>query len=380
MNVSEKQLDEVFQRHLGYEPHNALRFFCPGRVNLIGEHIDYNGGSVLPVAISLGIYAIVLPRRDAKIRIHSDTYPGHLEFDSGSLHSLGRQKNWTDYVIGSLQQVFEPADDLPGADVCFYSDLPAGAGLSSSAALEVLSGYIFLTLSDSTINRTRLALNAQKAEREFIGVNCGIMDQFIVANGEENSALLLDCSSLRHSQIPVTLPGYSLIIVNTAKSRELVGSEYNNRRADCKEALAQIRHHKPVQSLCDADPSDLPLITNLQVRKRACHAIMEHKRVKDAVQALSDKDSRRFGKLLFESHDSLRHDFEVSCPELDAIVEFCRNHPDCIGARMTGAGFGGCAIAFVKTDSIGKFACSLNKDLGFDLYMPTISSGVHLML
>ena len=244
---------------------------------------------------------------------------------------------------------------IHGADVLFSSTLPIGAGLSSSASLEVLTGYTFMTLAGKEVDRLPLALLCQQVENEFIGVQCGIMDQFAVAMGKTGQAMFLDCATMDYEYVPFQTGDYQLLIMDTNSPRELAGSEYNDRRLQCIEAVGIINSKRPITHLCQATFSEIEeLIEDPTVQSRARHAVWENQYVHEAKEELEDGDLKAFGECLDASHISLANDYEVSCYELDVLVDAARSFPDCIGARMTGAGFGGCAIAFVHKDSMEK--------------------------
>lgn len=362
------------------------RYFCPGRVNLIGEHIDYLGGSVLPVAISMGITALVKATKEPIIRLHSTDFDETIEFDIDHLPE-SKQENWTDFVVGILNHLKSKGVILSGVNILFDSDLPKSSGLSSSAALEVLCYFMFTELwTGSACNRIQMAIDSQRIENNFIGVNCGIMDQFAVANGKLGHALLLDCNSLENELIPLDLTAYQLLIINSNKPRQLAHSAYNQRRAECDEALRILQHSNPsLPDLVSGDIASLYLIEDETIRKRARHAITEHERVKKSVQALKKNDLVELGRLLNASHASLKDDFQVSCDELDFIVAEFQALEFCIGARMTGAGFGGCCIALVEADSAEtiskKLISSYENRFGFapSVYPCNTSDGVHVI-
>ncbi|MCF8465521.1 MAG: galactokinase [Flavobacteriales bacterium] len=348
-------------RHLFGEVKNVQRFFCPGRVNLIGEHIDYLGGLVLPMAISLGITALIVPNKSTKIHVHSTDFDETIEFNLGSL-PIAKQKHWSDFILGVLLHLREQGDELSGCDVLLDSNLPKGAGLSSSAALEVLSYFMFHSVfKGKEPNRTQMALDCQKIENEFVGLNCGIMDQFAVANGKENQAIVLNCSSLDHEFVPISLADYTFLIINTNKPRTLAESAYNQRRSECGESLNIISKQRHIENLTEATLRDLELISDPILKKRTRHAITEQLRVQDSIAALSTGNLKAFGKLMNESHASLRNDYDVSCDELDFIATNLQNNSDCLGVRMTGAGFGGCCVALVNSKMVKNISKPLSE-------------------
>lgn len=359
-------------------------FFSPGRINLIGEHIDYNGGYVLPVAISLGITAFVNRRADNIVRIYSQEFKAETLIDLTVISSeMIQQGNiqWQHYIIATLLVLKDKNIELRGADILIASDLPLGAGLSSSAAIECLIAYVFNPEYYSK-NRTELALDAQRAERQYIGVNCGIMDQFAVANGKQNQALLLNCSTLESQLISADFSGYQLIIINSNKARTLADSKYNERREECDTAFALLSKFDIAADLCHVHEISLAYLEDDILYQRAKHAVMENKRVLHAVEALKQNNMDVFGQLLTESHISLDKDYEVSCFELNMIVHYATHFDGCIGARMTGAGFGGCCIAMVETDRVQQFIAYIGKkytektNLKADFYLAEITDGV----
>lgn len=347
-------LKEGFEKNFGTRD-DIQYFFSPGRVNLIGEHIDYNGGLVFPCALSIGIYAAVGYREDKKVRLVSKNMVNKVEFALNDIQ-FKEEDGWGNYVKGVIKYIQKEGYDLKGADIYLDSTLPDGAGLSSSAALEVLIGYIMLyPMFGDKIDRVWLSLLCQRAENEFVGVNCGIMDQFSVAMGKRDHAILLDCNTLEYEYVPFKLDGYTLVIMDTNKKRELSESKYNERRSECDKALNVIRRHRHIENLCQATLEDLNYIDDEILKRRARHVITENERVKRAVELLKEGDIKGFEELLVKSHKSLRDDYEVTGFYLDTIVEEALNADGCIGARMTGAGFGGCAIAIVKGEFLEKF-------------------------
>ena len=373
--------EHLFVEQFGYSD-DLQTYFCPGRVNLIGEHIDYLGGLVLPTAISSGITAVYRPNTSNLIRLYSTDFDGVSVFDLAELPN-SKQNHWTDFVLGVILHLQQNNIAIGGCDILFSSTLPKASGLSSSAALEVLCYYLFHhTSTGKEPNRVRMALDCQKIENEFIGVNCGIMDQFAVANGKANQALMLDCNSLECDFVPLNLGNYSLLIINSNKPRTLVESAYNQRRKECDLALKTISNSRPIKSLVEAKEEDLKLLSG-DIRKRAKHAYTEQFRVQESVVVLGESNLQRFGSLMTESHNSLREDFEVSCSELDFIVDNLNASEYCLGARMTGAGFGGCCVALVANNQHEalqpKLKLAYENRFGFapSFYKVTPSDGVH---
>ena len=360
-------------------------YFCPGRVNLIGEHIDYNGGRVMPCAISLGTYLAVSKNTDKILRMHSVNFSETAELHLQESYSKSG-KAWYNYPLGIIHHLAAEGHSISGLDMLVWGDLPVAAGLSSSASIEVLTAYALNDMFGMGLSRKDLALLAKKTENEFIGVSCGIMDQFAVALGKEGHAMVLDCDSLEFEYLPVPMDVYSLVIINTNKSRKLSDSAYNERFMECGKALAALKKELNVKDLCDIAPDEYlahkHIIQDPVLEKRALHVVLENERVNQAVVALKAKDLIAFGKLMFASHQSLEELYEVSGDELDTIVEFCRSYDGCIGARMTGAGFGGCAIALVKREKADDFATQMTthytKQIGYapDVFATGICDGV----
>jgi galactokinase len=352
----EDKFREVFKKEPGYV------FFCPGRVNLIGEHIDYNGGKVMPCAISLGTYLVVAENKDKLFRFRCLNFPETADLTIESSYSK-TGKEWFNYPLGVINELIKDNAALSGLDMLFYGNLPIGAGLSSSASIEVLTTFALQTIFGLGISNKEAALLSQKVENKFIGVNCGIMDQFAVAMGKEHKAILLDCDTLAYEYLPFDTGNYILAIINSNKQRTLADSKYNERFSECRTALKHLQKELKADHLCDIDTQSFAshrhLINNPVLEKRALHVISENERVKEAKKVLSEGNLQRFGELMYASHESLKELYEVSGKELDTIVEFSKTYKECIGARMTGAGFGGCAIALVKKDQFDNFSQQL---------------------
>ena len=372
-----------FSSQFGKTPDHI--FFCPGRVNLIGEHIDYNGGKVMPCAISLGTWLLVSKNNNKLLRFSSLNFPEKADFHLQDSYSK-TGKEWFNYPLGVINEIVQEGDHISGLDLLFYGNLPIGAGLSSSASIEVLTGFALSKLFGLHISEKELALIGKKAENEFIGVNSGIMDQFAVVMGKKNKAILLDCDTLDYEYLPFETGGHILTIINSNKQRKLADSKYNERFAECGKALKALKKELNVTHLCDIDLKTFEdhrhLINDPVLDKRALHVISENFRVGEAKDALKANDLATFGKLMYASHQSLKDWYEVSGKELDTIVEFCKTYDDCIGARMTGAGFGGCAIALVIKDKFEDFSSKLseyyNKMIGYkpDVFASDIGDGV----
>lgn len=365
-------------------------YFAPGRVNLIGEHTDYNGGHVFPCALKIGTYAAVSERDDYKLYAYSFNRDEDLiKIDLENI-TYKKEQKWTNYVLGVIDALNENGYKIThGFNLVVYGNIPIQSGLSSSASLEVLIGYMLRDLYHFDFDNTKLALMSQYAENHFVGVNCGIMDQFIISNGEENTALLLDTNTLKYEKVKINLGEYKLVIMNTNKPRRLQDSKYNERRKECDEALYILQTKLNVHSLCEVTIEEFEankdLIQSIDIRKRAKHAISENERTILAKKALDEGDILTFGKLMNESHDSLRDDYCVTGIELDTLVNLARSVEGTIGARMTGAGFGGCAIALVKETELNQFYETVSKGyketLGLDVTFVdgTIGGGPRLI-
>lgn len=342
-------------------------FFAPGRINLIGEHIDYSGGFVFPCAITQGTYASVAIRDDRKIRLASDNFRelGILEFDLDQL-VYDEKDDWTNYVKGYLKFLQEDGYVLNhGFDVLYYGNIPNGAGLSSSASLEMVTAVIAKNVNNLDISKVDMVKLGMKTENDFIGVNSGIMDQFAVMMGEEDKAILLNTNTLDYEMIPVELGNNVIVIMNTNKRRGLNDSKYNERRSQCESALEILNEGHHETYLCDHTLEELESnkdrFEDELVYKRARHAITENMRTKEAAAVLKNNELENFGKLMSASHDSLRDDYDVTGVELDTIVRLALEEPKVLGARVTGAGFGGCALAIVDKDTVDTFIENVSK-------------------
>lgn len=349
-----------FQEIFGAEGEIGV-YFAPGRVNLIGEHTDYNGGHVFPCALTIGTYGAVRKRNDNKLRFYSMNFE-HLNVIESSLDDLTPRKNagWTNYPKGVMWALREKGYEIPcGIDLMLFGNIPNGSGLSSSASVEVLTGYILNDLFDLGVSNQDLALLGQFSENNFNGVNCGIMDQFAIAMGKKDHAIFLDTADLSFEYAPIKLEGAKIVISCSNKKRGLGDSKYNERRAECEEALEEIRQKVKVDSLGDLSEEQFEevrdAIKDATRQKRAKHAVYENQRTIKAVQALKANDIELFGKLMNASHVSLRDDYEVTGIELDTLVEEAWKVEGVIGSRMTGAGFGGCTVSIVKDDAVDTF-------------------------
>ncbi|GAB4252091.1 MAG: galactokinase [Acidobacteriota bacterium] len=330
---------------------------APGRVNLIGEHTDYNDGFVFPAAIDRYLHIAAAPRDDDRIRAYS------VDFDQESTFPIddpeySREAAWSNYLRGVVQQIRRRGLALRGMDLVLSGNVPVGAGLSSSAALEVATAETVRAVSGLELDRVQMALLCQAAEREFVGVNCGIMDQFVSALAQPDAALFIDCRDLTHEPVPLA-PGVSLVVCDSKVQRKLDASAYNQRRRECEEAVAALRQALPgIRALRDVTPEQLEahrdLLDDVHYR-RARHVVTENDRVLQAVELLRRGELEAFGSLLYASHTSLRQDYEVSCRELDVLVDLAGQVPGTLGARMTGAGFGGCTVNLVRSEAVEEF-------------------------
>ena len=367
-------------------------FFSPGRVNLIGEHTDYNGGHVFPCALSFGTYAIMAKRNDRKVRLYSMNFEdlGIIEFDLDNM-VYDKAHDWANYPKGVIKTFENHGHKTEhGFDILFYGNIPNGAGLSSSASLEVLMAVIINDLNNFDLDMISMVKMCQEAENKFIGVNCGIMDQFSIGMGTEGCAILLDCNTLEYRYSKINMDGYKIVMGNTNKKRGLADSKYNERRSECESALAQIQTVKNINSLGELTEEEFEevknVITDPIVRKRAKHAVYENQRTLKAVKALENNDLLLFGKLMSESHISLRDDYEVTGKELDTLVSLAWEMPGVIGARMTGAGFGGCTVSIVKEENVQYFIDTITEKyteiIGYapDFYVANISDGARKLL
>lgn len=383
----QQKLLEKFQELFGGEG-DIRSYFSPGRVNLIGEHTDYNGGHVFPCALTIGTYGIARKREDRKIRFYSENFSRLGVFET-SLDDLvyHEEANWTNYpkgVVWAFKEKGYVADT--GFDLVMYGNIPNGSGLSSSASVELLMGVILVDMFGfEGLSMIDLALLGQYAENKFNGMNCGIMDQFAIAMGKENQAIFLDTADLSYEYAPIEMKGAKIVIAASNKKRKLTDSKYNERRAECEEALADIQKQMDIKALGDLTEEQFEevkeAVKNPVCRKRAKHAIYENQRTVKAVAALKAGDLETFGKLMNASHVSLRDDYEVTGKELDTLVEAAWKQEGVIGSRMTGAGFGGCTVSIVKEEAIDDFIKNVGeiyeKEIGYaaDFYVVEIGDG-----
>ena len=349
-------------------PDGAHFYFSPGRVNLIGEHTDYNGGHVFPCALTMGTYGAARKRDDRMIHFYSmnlDRF-GVVEASLDDLTNKN-EYNWANYPLGVVWAFAEKGYNLDtGFDMVIWGNIPNGSGLSSSASLEVLTGVILTDLYGITdLSMTDLALIGQYSENNFNGCNCGIMDQFAVAMGKKDNAIFLDTNTMKYEYAPIHLEDAKIVITNSKVKHSLVDSAYNNRRQECTDALAALKTKLDINALGDLTPDEFEankdLITDPVQLKRAKHAVYENQRTIDAVAALRDGDINKFGQLMNQSHISLRDDYEVSCEEIDILVDLAWKIPGVIGSRITGGGFGGCTVSIVKNDAVDTFINDIGK-------------------
>ena len=365
--MMKKKLFDMFAELFG-DSEGARFYFSPGRVNLIGEHTDYNGGHVFPCALTLGTYGAARKREDNKIHFYSmnlDSF-GVVE---ASLDDLTNKKeyNWANYPLGVVWAFKEKGHTITsGFDMVIWGNIPNGSGLSSSASLEVLTGVILTDLFEiKDFSMTDLALIGQYSENNFNGCNCGIMDQFAVAMGKKDHAIFLDTSDLSYEYAPCVLDGAKIVITNSKVKHSLVDSAYNDRRNECAAALKALQSELDIQALGDLTPEEFEahksLLKDEIQLQRAKHAVYENQRTIDAVTALKAGDIESFGKLMNQSHISLRDDYDVSCEEIDILVDLAWKIPGVLGSRITGGGFGGCTVSIVKDESIDTFIETIGK-------------------
>ena len=357
--MSIQQLRSKFEKVFGTEADHT--FFSPGRINLIGEHTDYNGGHVFPAAISLGTYGAARKREDKKLRFYSANFEeqGIIEVPLENL-CFNKKHNWTNYPKGVIYFLQKAGHIIEkGMDIYVSGNIPNGSGLSSSASLELLTGIIVEKLFDLKLDRLDLVKIGKQTENEFIGVNSGIMDQFAIGMGADQRAIYLDTNTLEYDLVPLELKDNVVVIMNTNKRRELADSKYNERRAECEKAVEELNKNLSIATLGELDKWSFDeysyLIEDENRLKRARHAVLENQRTLKARAALQAGDLDKFGRLMNASHVSLEHDYEVTGLELDTLVHTAWEQEGVLGARMTGAGFGGCAIALVRKDAVDAF-------------------------
>jgi galactokinase len=376
-------LTEKFYELYGNKEQSCHLFFAPGRVNLIGEHTDYNGGYVFPCALQYGTYLAV--RFNGSDQMHFSTTNFHQPCSIPERGFSKQDTKWVNYPLGVMDQLVKRGFEMKGMDMLFSGDVPNAAGLSSSASIEMVTAVAMNELYDMRFEMIDLIKIGQKAENEFVGVNCGIMDQFASGMGKTEHAVCLDCATLDFEQVPLVLGDFKLVISNTNKRRGLADSKYNERRAECESAVESIARTQPVSHLGELSYArylDLQhLIPDERVRRRAHHVVSENQRVLDAVSALKRSDLVLFGQLMNASHNSLRDDYEVTGIELDTLAEEARKVEGILGSRMTGAGFGGCTVSLVHKDAIDRFITEVGSayhaktGLKPDFYLGEVSDG-----
>ena len=361
------KLVEKFKEIYG-QTEDYRAYFAPGRVNLIGEHTDYNGGHVFPCALTLGTYAIVKNREDRKLRFYSMNFSslGVIETDLDDLVPH-KEASWTNYPKGVMWAFEKRGHKLThGLDILIYGDIPNGSGLSSSASLEVLTGLILKdTFGFEDVSMIDIALIGQDSENNFNGCNCGIMDQFASAMGKKDHAIFLDTNTLSYEYAPVKLEDAKIVITNSKVKHSLVDSAYNDRRNECETALKELQEATDIKTLGDLTEEEFEAhksaIKDPVRQLRAKHAVYENQRAIHAVEALKDNNIELFGKLMNASHESLKNDYEVSCEEIDILVDLAQAMPGVIGSRITGGGFGGCTVSIIKNDTVDTFVNEIGK-------------------
>ena len=356
-----QELKEAFLKMYGGEESSVRLYSSPARINIIGEHIDYNGGKVFPASINRYLYIAIRKRSDTKILYNDARFPGSYEFDVKQNFVYDKANDYANYLNGILSQLKERGFKFDcGFEILMASNIPAGGGISSSSALECGFAYAVIDTFGFDLDRIEIAKLGQMSEHNFMNVKCGIMDQFIIATGKKNHAELLDCNTLEYDYVPLDLGDYRFVVMNTNKVRKLADSKYNERRGQCEEALKILQSNGvKIDALCQLTPADWEkyssLVADPILNKRARHCIAENQRVIDAASTLKAGNLEELGRLLNASHKSLKEDYEVTGIELDTLAETSQKQEGCLGARMTGAGFGGCAIALVHKDKIESF-------------------------
>ncbi|WP_036609225.1 galactokinase [Oribacterium sp. P6A1] len=387
MDLSFKEVVlKTFAEKFGEGSNEGVKcYFAPGRVNLIGEHTDYNGGHVFPCALTIGSFAAARKRSDRKLRFYSVNLDksGVIETSLDDFKPL-KEDSWISYPKGVMWAFEKRGFSMDtGLDIVIYGNIPNGSGLSSSASIEVLTGFILRDLYGFDVSGVDLAVIGQDAENNYCGMNCGIMDQFASAMGKEDNAIFLDCATLKYEYAPVVLNGMKLVVTNTNKKHKLVGSAYNDRRNECEKAREILAGVAGIRELGELSNEDFEkykdAIKDPVVLKRAKHAVYENNRTLVAVEALKNGDIEEFGKLMNASHVSLRDDFEVTCEELDILAEEAWKIPGVLGSRMTGGGFGGCTVSIVKDEAIPEFKKQVGEaykaKVGYDCTFYEVSIG-----
>ena len=355
------ELEHRFEEIYGKRAEHT--YFAPGRVNLIGEHTDYNGGLVFPCALSFGTYLLIAKREDRQNRFSSVNMDRSYTANANAFED--KPTAWIKYPIGVMKEFAERGSDVWGYDLLYYGNIPNGAGLSSSASIEVVTAVMLNDVTKVHLDMTELVKISQKAENDYVGVNCGIMDQFAVGMGKANHAIALDCASLKYEYVPLHMEGYKLVIANTNKKRGLADSKYNERRSESEQAVASISSRHPITFLCELTPTEFgqycTSISDPIVYRRAKHAVHEHARVKQAIDALKAGKLTTFGQLMNASHRSLKDDYEVTGIELDTLAEEGQQLEGVLGSRMTGAGFGGCTVTLIQEEQVDRYIREVGK-------------------
>jgi galactokinase len=382
--MNTQELKDTFISLYGENPAEIKSYFSPGRVNLIGEHTDYNGGYVFPCALSFGTYLLIRKNNSRTVRFATTNFDHRAEVNLDAPFEK-EGKSWINYPVGVLNEFRKMAKEIDGVDLLYSGDIPNGAGLSSSASIEMVTAFGLNQMFGFGMDRWDLVKLSQKAENLFVGVNCGIMDQFASGMGAKDHALFLNCDTLDFERVPLKLDGLKIVIANTNKRRGLADSKYNERRAQCESAVEAIRSEKDIRHLSDLNLEEFkqlaPLIEDEVERKRALHVISENNRTLSAIEALNQGEIAKFGELMNQSHDSLRDDYEVTGKELDSLVEEARKIDGTLGSRMTGAGFGGCTVSIVKEAAVEAFINEVGKGysaktgLKADFYVAEIGDG-----
>lgn len=367
-DVTPQLLRENFIKIYGNSDKEVRMFASPARINIIGEHIDYNGGKVFPAAIDKYLYCAIRKRDDSKIVYNDLFFPGTFEFDTSTNFVFDKKNDYANFLNGILSCMKKKGLVFPcGFDCLIASNVPSAGGISSSSALECGFAWAVSETFGFNISRKDIALMGQQSEHEFMNVNCGIMDQYIIATGKKDTAELLDCAKVEHEYVPLNLGDYRFVVMNTKKQRKLSDSKYNERRAECEAGLKILQDNGVnINHLCQLSVSDFEkqgsFIKDEVIYKRVRHCVTEMDRVQNAVAALKNNNLEKLGELLYESHASLKNDYEVTGLELDTLVDVASKQKGCIGARMTGAGFGGCAIALVHKDCTNDFIASVQTE------------------
>ncbi|HLN19703.1 MAG TPA: galactokinase [Bacteroidales bacterium] len=376
--------EKIFTEKYGKVQEKPALFFSPGRVNLIGEHTDYNGGFVFPCALNYGTYLLVRKAGGKTIKFSTLNFDEDAETDISSM-PVKSGNSWINYPLGVMKEFMMRGIELSGLELLFYGDVPNGAGLSSSASIEMVTATAINEIFSAGISTLDLVKMSQRAENVFVGMNCGIMDQFAVGFGRKDHAIFLNCDTLEYENVPVELGTHSLIITNSNKRRGLTDSKYNERREQCERAVNYLKYYRDLRNLSELSITEIGeldmYIPENVIKKRARHIITENARVLSAIEVLKKNELKKFGELMNESHDSLKNDYEVTGTELDTLVYEGRKLPGVIGTRMTGAGFGGCTVSIIEKEHVENFMQKLSETytqktgLVPDFYLPKIGDG-----